>query len=91
MERAVEDGATVPIYYESRRIPLEVADEALLEEVEAVVALEDDEAALKLVSAWTRLERIVGTRERLERLAKDVAEHYRAGAARAGARRWSSR
>lgn len=84
MERAVEDGATVPIYYESRRIPLEVGDEALLEEVEAVVALEDDEAALKLVSSWTRLERVVGTRERLERLAKDVAEHYRAGEAQSG-------
>jgi type I restriction enzyme, R subunit len=34
MERAVEDGATVPIYYESRRIPLDVRDESLLGEVE---------------------------------------------------------
>jgi len=60
------------------------ANEGLLEEVEAVVALEDDEAALKLVSSWTRLEKIVGTHERLERLANDVAAHYRAGAEQSG-------
>src|SRR5205823_11959049 len=34
MERAVEDGATVPIYYESRKIPLDVREETLLAEVE---------------------------------------------------------
>lgn len=84
MERAVEDGATVPIYYESRRIPLEVKDESLLAEVEETLSGEEDEAAAKLVASWTRLERVVGTRERLERLAKDVAAHYRAGAAKEG-------
>jgi type I restriction enzyme R subunit len=81
MERAVEDGATVPIYYESRRIPLEVKDETLLAEVEEQLTGEEDEAAAKTVRAWTRLERIVGTHERLERVADDVAEHYVAGAA----------
>jgi type I restriction enzyme R subunit len=84
MERAVLDGATVPIYYESRRIPLEVSDESLLDEVEAQLSGEEDEAASKLVSSWTRLEKVVGTRERLERVADDVAEHYRAGAGKEG-------
>jgi type I restriction enzyme R subunit len=84
MERAVEDGATVPIYYESRRIPLEVKDEALLAEVEETLTGEEDEAAAKAVRAWTQLERIVGTRERLERVADDVAEHFRRGAAEEG-------
>jgi type I restriction enzyme R subunit len=81
MERAVADGATVPIYYESRRIPVEVKDEALLSEVEEALTGEEDEAAAKTVRAWTRLERIVGTRERLERVADDVVEHFLAGAA----------
>src|SRR5438105_5374586 len=81
MERAVEDGATVPIYYESRQIPVEVGDETLLHHVEEKLTGEEDEAAAKLVSSWTRLERVVGTRERLERVADDVAEHWRAGAA----------
>ncbi len=84
MERAVDDGTTVPIYYESRRIPLEVGDEGLLAEVEEKLSGEEDEAAAKLVTAWTRLERVVGTRERLERLASDVAAHHRAGAAQSG-------
>jgi type I restriction enzyme, R subunit len=84
MERAVEDGATVPIFYESRRIPLDVKDDGLLGEVEAALSGEEDEAAARLVNSWTRLERIVGTRERLERLAKDVAAHFRAGATESG-------
>jgi type I restriction enzyme R subunit len=84
MERAVDDGATVPIYYESRRISLDVKDESLLEEVEQQLTGEEDEAASKLVRAWTRLERVVGTRERLERVAADVAEHYQQGAAQEG-------
>jgi type I restriction enzyme R subunit len=82
MERAVEDGATVPIYYESRRIPLDVKDETLLHEVEETLTGEEDEAAAKLVTAWTRLERIVGTQARLERVADDAAEHWLAGAAK---------
>jgi type I restriction enzyme, R subunit len=84
MERAVEDGATVPIYYESRRVPLDVKDEELLQEVEEQLSGEEDEAAAKLVSSWTRLERVVGTRERLERVAEDVAMHWREGAAKDG-------
>jgi type I restriction enzyme, R subunit len=81
MERAVEDGAMVPIFYESRRVPVDVKDESLLGEVEEQLSGEEDEAAAKLVRAWTRLERVVGTRERLERIADDVAEHWLAGPA----------
>jgi type I restriction enzyme, R subunit len=72
MERAVDDRATVPIFYESRRIPLEVEDDELLREVEEKLGGEEDEAASRAVSAWTRLERVVD----------DVAEHWRAGAAK---------
>jgi type I restriction enzyme R subunit len=81
MERAVEDGATVPIFYESRRIPLDVKDEQLLHDVEEQLSGEEDEAAARAVSAWTRLEQVVGTRERLARIADDVAEHFQAGVA----------
>src|SRR5438105_914893 len=84
MERAVEDGATVPIYYESRRISLDVKDEELLTEVEEALTGEEDEAASKLVTSWTRLEKVVGTGERLERVAADIAAHYRAGVANEG-------
>src|SRR5439155_21665255 len=50
MERAVEDGATVPIYYESRRIPLDVKDDDLLHEVEEQLTGDEDEAGAKLVN-----------------------------------------
>ena len=84
MERAQEDGTTVPIYYENRRIPLGVKDEDLVDEVEETLSGEEDEAAAKLVRAWAKLEKAVGTHDRLVRLADDVAEHYKAGAARVG-------
>jgi len=76
MNRAIEDGTTVPIYYENRRIPLQIDDVSLLEEVEEVVQQETDEAQLRLVSSWARLEQVAGAPERLERLADDIAEHY---------------
>jgi type I restriction enzyme R subunit len=84
MERAVADGATVPIYYESRRVPLNVKDERLLHEVEETLSGEEDEAAAHAVRAWTRLEAVVGTAERLERVADDVAAHFLADAGAQG-------
>ena len=45
MRQAQEDHATVPIYYESRQIPLEIADPEQLAEVEEVLEGEEDEAA----------------------------------------------
>jgi type I restriction enzyme R subunit len=77
MSRAIEDGATVPIYYESRRIPLDVEDEGLVRSVEEVLEGEEEEAARRLVTSWAKLEKVVGTRERLERLADDIADHFR--------------
>ena len=78
MRQAQEDRATVPIYYESRQIPIEVEDEEALRRVEEVLEAEEEEAATKLVTAWAKLEKVVGARDRLERLVDDVAEHYRA-------------
>lgn len=78
MRQAQEDRATVPIYYESRQIPVEIEDLDELAKVEEVLEEEEVAAAEKLVTAWAKLERVVGAPERLERLAGDVAEHYRA-------------
>jgi type I restriction enzyme, R subunit len=80
MRQAQEDRATVPIYYESRQVPLNVADERLLEQVEEVLENEEAAAAAKLVTAWAKLEKVVGARDRLQRVADDVTEHYRARA-----------
>ncbi len=74
--RAVADGATVPIYYESRAVPLDVDNDELLEAVEQTLEAETTEAANKLIVAEARLDRLVGSPERLNRIAEDIAEHY---------------
>jgi type I restriction enzyme R subunit len=76
MRQAQEDRATVPIYYESRQIPLDIADPEQLAEVEEVLEDEEQEAASKLVTAWAKLEKVVGAPDRLRRLADDVHEHF---------------
>jgi type I restriction enzyme R subunit len=78
MRQAQEDHATVPIYYESRQIPLDIADPEQLAEVEEVLEAEEQEAASKLVTAWAKLEKVVGAPDRLERLADDIYEHFSA-------------
>jgi len=78
MRQAQEDRATVPIYYESRQVPLAVGDEELLAEVEEVLEGEEDAAAAQLVTAWAKLEKVVGAPGRLEKVADDVAAHFTA-------------
>lgn len=75
--RAVEDGATVRIFYEGRIVPLDISDDELVAETEKLLEQEDDVAAGKLVSAETRLDRVVGSPARLDRVAADVAAHFR--------------
>ncbi|HEX7290309.1 MAG TPA: type I restriction endonuclease subunit R [Conexibacter sp.] len=78
MRQAQEDRATVPIYYESRQAPLDVADEDLLAQVEEVLEDEEAEAAARLVTSWAKLEKVVGAPDRLAKVADDLAEHFTA-------------
>ena len=75
--RAVEDGATVRIYYEGRIVPLDISDADLVAETEKLLEEEDEEAAGKLVSTETRLDRVVGSKARLDKVAADIAAHFR--------------
>lgn len=77
MRQAQEDQATVPIFYESRQIGLDIADAEGLEHVEEILEDEEDEAARKLITSWAKLEKVVGAPDRLSKLADDLAEHYR--------------
>jgi type I restriction enzyme, R subunit len=76
MRQAQEDGATVPIYYESRQIPIEIENPEELANVEEVLEAEETEAASKLVTSWAKLEKVVGAPDRLVRLADDLVAHY---------------
>ncbi len=80
IQDAVDDGATVPIYYESRLAKLDInqADiEALNDEVEEVIEDEEDLATREQTkSHWAALEKLVGSAPRMEQVAKDLVTHF---------------
>lgn len=79
MTRAVEDEATVKIYYENRIIKLETDEDELNkidDEFEDVTEGQEDFEREKNKAKWSRLEAVVGSPNRIKRLAKDIVEHY---------------
>jgi type I restriction enzyme R subunit len=79
IQRAVEDGATVPIYYESRlaKLALEESEKPKIDpDFEEVTENEEVERKEKLKSKWAQLEAVVGTEKRLRIIAKDLVEHF---------------
>lgn len=79
LTRAVEDGATVKIFYESRlaKIALSEDDLASLDELaEEITEKVEQDVADKAKSRWARLEAIVGAEERLDLIARDIVEHW---------------
>ncbi|MDA3140065.1 type I restriction endonuclease subunit R [Vibrio metschnikovii] len=80
IQDAVDDGATVPIYYESRLAKLDINQdeiEALNDQVEEEIG-EDEETASreKIKSHWSALEKLVGAEPRIQQVAKDLVEHF---------------
>lgn len=79
IQRAVADGATVPIYYESRLAQLAL-DEAERPRIDPQFeeATEGEELARKekLETKWAQLEAVVGAPRRLELVARDLVEHF---------------
>jgi type I restriction enzyme, R subunit len=79
MTRAVEDEATVKIYYENRIIKLETDDEELKkidEEFEEITEGQENNDREKYKTKWSRLEAIVGSPNRMKKLAQDIVDHY---------------
>lgn len=77
--QAVEDGATVRIYYESRlaKVHLRPEEAAKLdEEVEAITEGEESTAKEKAKAKWAQLEAIVGHRDKLKIVATDLVDHF---------------
>lgn len=79
MTQAVDDGATVKIYYENRIIKLE-SDEGELErideEFEELAEGYEDEQKEKMKGKFSKLEAIVGSPNRIKQLAADIVNHY---------------
>ena len=77
IEDAVKDGATVPIYYESRLAKLNLNNlEEIDKEIESLIENEDKETQEKIKSKWANLEKLIGSKERLKAIAKDLVEHF---------------
>ena len=79
IERAVEDGATVPIYYESRlaKLALDEAERPHIDpEFEEATEGEEVERKERLKRKWAALEAIVGAAKRLKLVARDIVEHF---------------
>lgn len=73
IKQAVEDKATVPIYYEPRLAKLHLANENLDSDVDLLTWEHEDSSNLK----WAALEDAAGSQERVEKIAKDILKHYK--------------
>jgi len=79
IERAVKDGATVPIYYESRLAKLALDENEkpkLDEEFEELTEGEEIEHKEQLKTKWAQLEAVVGTEKRIALIAQDLVDHF---------------
>ena len=79
IQRAVEDRATVPIYYESRlaKLTLDESEKPKIDpDFEEVTEGEEIERKEKLKTKWAQLEAIVGAEKRLALIAKDIVAHF---------------
>jgi type I restriction enzyme R subunit len=82
IQDAVDDGATVPIYYESRLAKLDINQaeiEQLSDQVEEIFEDEEDAATREAAKTkWAALEKLVGAEPRIREVAADLVEHFQA-------------
>ncbi|MDH2879784.1 type I restriction endonuclease subunit R [Bacillus cytotoxicus] len=79
MTRAVEDEATVKIYYENRIIKLETDEKELQkidDEFDEITEGQEENEREKYKTKWSRLEAVVGSPNRVKKLAQDIVQHY---------------
>ncbi len=80
IQRAVEDKATVPIYYESRLAKLELNEEEkpkIDPSFELITEDQEESFKQKLKSKWAAVEALVGSKNRLKLIAKDLSNHWK--------------
>ncbi|MCD7968788.1 MAG: type I restriction endonuclease subunit R [Alistipes sp.] len=76
--QAVEDGATVRIYYVSRLAKVALSEEGreLVEELDDNLEQEDLTDTQKAKTKWTQLEALIGSENRIHNIAKDIISHF---------------
>ena len=79
IQRSVEDGATVPIHYESRLARLELDESkrpTIDPDFEEVTEGEEIERKERLKTKWAQLEAVVGAENRVKQIAEDIMDHF---------------
>ena len=79
IQRAVQDGATVPIYYENRlaRLGIDEGERPSIDaDFEEATEGEEVEQKERLKTRWAQLEAIVGAEQRIRLIAEDIVDHY---------------
>ncbi|MCE2440866.1 MAG: type I restriction endonuclease subunit R, partial [Candidatus Latescibacteria bacterium] len=79
IQRAVLDGATVPIYYESRlaKLTLDERERPKIDpEFEEATEGEEVKRREKLKTKWAQLEAVVGAEKRVRQIAEDIVDHF---------------
>ena len=79
IQRSVEDGATVPIYYESRLAKLALDEDerpSIDPDFEEATEGEEIERKEKLKTRWAQLEAVVGAEKRVKLIAEDIVAHF---------------
>lgn len=76
--QAVEDGATVKIFYESRLAKIQLSDEGkeLVKELDSELKNDDLSDTQKAKAKWTQLEALIGSKNRIKEVARDIVEHF---------------
>ena len=76
--QAVEDGATVRIFYESRLAKVELSAEGrqLVEDLDKELETENMNDVQKAKAKWTQLEALIGSPDRIRNIAKDIVTHF---------------
>jgi len=74
-KQLMEDGATVPLYYENRLLELQLDNEALKKDIEQIieVATLDEEEERKLEREFSREYHLITRDDRLEKIAADIS------------------
>lgn len=76
IEQAVEDGATVRIYYEARLVKLDLVNPDIDEDYEDINEAVEEDAKQREKSKWAALEKVVGSEDRLKQIGADIVNHY---------------
>jgi len=79
IEQAMKDKATVPIYYESRLVKLEMdaaVTDTIDDEIDELTEDEEEAARSRIKSRWAALEKLVAAAPRIDTVAVDLVEHF---------------